>query len=222
MSIWNHSIVRLGMFSMAFLLLWGTVALAQSGRKQKRPDAQPPVQGVNQPDARVVPEPTAEAPPPPKVAGPAVLVASELSDLGVSSVYVNVARQACVAELQASHSVEVQEARDQNRADATKRAKEGEVFVILLELRIDSMSSSNSRYSFELRYSIYEPKTGKLINTGAGYPTAPDMRSPAPPVAYDYDQRQVELQGRDAGRKALKFVMERSQKKTPLVTASNQ
>jgi hypothetical protein len=159
-------------------------------------------------------KPTAEAPPKPKEVGPGVIVASELTDIGISNVYVDVARQGCIAELRAAQIVDIQESRDQNRADATKKAKEAEVFVLLLELRVDSMSSSsNGRYSYELRYALFEPKTGKLINNGAGYPTSPDMRSPSPPNSYDYEQRQVELMGRDAGRKALKFIMDRTPRK---------
>ena len=205
--------VRIAILVVAFSTLFGTLSFAQSGRKQKRPEAQPPVQGINQPDARVAPEPTVEVAPKPKDVGPGVIVASELTDIGMSNVYTDAARQGCIAELRAAHVVDLQEARDQNRAEATKKAKEAEVFVLLLELRVDSMSSSSGRYSFELRYALFEPKTGKVINNGAGYPTSPDMRSPSPPNSYDYEQRQVELMGRDAGRKALKFIMDRAPRK---------
>lgn len=205
-------LLRMAIQTIAVLILSMSVSLAQSGRKQKKPEAQPPVQGVNQPDARVAPEPTIEATPRPKVAGPSVIVASDIADITISTFFTNTARQACIAEMQAAHAVEVQEARDQNRSEAVKKAKEAEAYVVLLELRPDGMASSSSgRYTFFLSFTIYEAKTGKIVTTGSGYPVS-DMRSQSPPVSYDYDQRQVELMGRDAGRKALKAIMDRAQK----------
>lgn len=215
------AIARMVLLCLASLALFGAVVSAQSGRKQKRPESQPPVQGVNQPDARVTPEPEAE-PPKPKDTGPAVIVASEMTDIGIPNFYTDIARKACIAELRDAHLQDIQEAKDLNRADATKKAKDGEVFVILLELRQDTMTSSSySRYNFELRYTLYEPKTGKVINIGAGYP-ARDSRVPTPPNTYDYDQRLVELMGRDAGRKAAKFIVERGGSKTPLMTSNER
>jgi hypothetical protein len=208
----STSLARLTIQLLALVMICASLSLAQSGRKQKKTEAQPPIQGVNQPDARVAPEPTAEAPPHPKVPGLSVLVASDTPDITLSTNFTNTARQACIAEIQASHSVDVQEARDQNRVDAIKKAKEGEVFVVLLELRQDGMaSSSNGRLSFNLNFTIFEPKTGKVVTSGSGYPTS-DSRSQNPPISYDYDLRQVELMGRDAGRKALKAIIERAPK----------
>jgi hypothetical protein len=205
-------LVRLGLQAIVLIAVCATLSFAQSGRKQKKAEAQPPVQGVNQPDARVAPEPTAEAPPRPKAEGPAVIVASDIPDITISTYFTNTARQACIAEMQASNSVEVQEARDQNRSEAIKKAKDSEAYVVLLELRQDGMASSSSgRYAFLLNFSIFEAKTGKIVTSGSGYPVS-DMRTQNPPISYDYDQRQVELMGRDAGRKALKAIMERARK----------
>ncbi len=208
----RKSATRIALLLLAALSLSlpGSPGLGQSGRKQKRPEAQPPVQGVNQPETRVTPEPEVEAPKP-KDTRPGVLVASDLTDIGIPNFYTDIARQACIVELRDANLPDISEARDQNRSDATKKAKESEIYVVLLELRVDTMTSSSSgRYSFELRYTLYEPKTGKVINSGAGYPARLDSRSPNPPGAHDYDQRQVELMGRDAGRKAAKFIGERA------------
>ena len=62
---------------LAFGVLLGVSALAQSGRKQKKAEVQPPPQGVNQPETRTVAEPEI-APEKPKEKekekGPAILV----------------------------------------------------------------------------------------------------------------------------------------------------
>ena len=196
-------------FAVFCLLIPCTQALGQSGRKQKRTESQPPVQGVNQPDARVAPEPDA-APEKPKEAEPAVLVASDMGDFNMPSYLVDIARQGCVVEMREAHLSDVREAKNQNRVDAIKTAKDDGIYVVLLELRIDEFGSSSSgRYQFDLRYTIFEAKTGKIINTGAGYPAQTQARIPAPSSGYGYEQRQVELMGRDAGRKVVKVMRER-------------
>lgn len=210
-----RSPLRLAIQTLVLIVLCATFSLAQSGRKQKKAETQPPVQGVNQPDARVTPEPTTETTPRPKVSGPSVIVASDIADITISTYFTNIARQACIAEMLAPHSVEVQEARDQNRVDAIKKAKDSEAYVVLLELRQDGMATANSgRYSFNLNFTIFEAKTGRVLTSGSGYPIN-DSRTQNPPISYDYDQRQVELMGRDAGRKALKAIVDRAQK-TPV------
>jgi len=198
-----------------FVLLPCTQALGQSGRKQKRTESQPPVQGVNQPDARVAPEPDA-VPEKPKEAQAAVLVASDIGDFNMPSYYVDVARQGCVIEMREAHLSDVREAKNQNRVDAIKTAKDDGIYVVLLELRIDEFGSSSSgRYQFDLRYTIFEPKTGKIVNTGAGYPVQTQARIPTPQQGYGYEQRQIELMGRDAGRKVVKVLNEK-QARTPV------
>jgi hypothetical protein len=190
------------------LLLPGAVAIAQSGRKAKKADPQPPVQGVNQPEARTVPEP--EAPPEkPKVAGPGVVIASDVVDLDTPIFFVSIARQACAAEMRdARFNGDIREAVDKNRVDAIKIAKDDNVYVVHLELRNNvyaPRTSSYSRYNFELRYTLFEPKTGKILNSGPGYPSQGRMGRSGP-IGYDYDQRQVELMGRDVGQRVLKYV----------------
>src|SRR5438309_6806087 len=85
---------------LCVLLITGAAALGQSGRKQKKPDTQPPVQGVNQPEARVTPEPAA-APEKPqeKVKGPTILVATEMPDMNISLYFADIAREGCIREL---------------------------------------------------------------------------------------------------------------------------
>ena len=206
---------------MIVLLLPGAVAIAQSGRKTKRAEPQPPVQGVNQPEARTLPEP--EAPPEkPKDAGPGVVIASDVADLNAPLFYIGIARQSCAAELRDARITDLREAQDKNRVDAVKIAKDDNVYVIHLELRVNpyGQTSSNSRYNFDLRYTLYEPKTGKVINSGPGFPSQGRMGRGAP-IGYDYDQRQVELMGRDVGQRVLKYLQEHPQPR-PLALAGSE
>lgn len=204
-----------------FLLLPGDDAFSQSGRKQKKSEAQPPVQGVNQPDTRITPEPEVE-PAKPKVTGPAVLIVSDTPDLGLPIYFSDIARQACAAELREAQLADLREAKNQNRADASKAAKNEDVYAVHLELRVDSLgqTSSNSRYQLDLRFTVYEPKTGKVILSGSGYPTQQQARTPVP-IGYDYDQRQVELMGRDVGRRVLKILSEKAPR-TPLLSSTTR
>src|SRR5262249_31307544 len=76
-----------------------TLTSAQSGRRQKRAEPQPPIQGVNQPEARTAPEPEV-SPDKPKEKDPgrAVLVSTAMADFGISSFYPDAARRGCMEE----------------------------------------------------------------------------------------------------------------------------
>lgn len=201
-------------FAFAALMLAASFAGAQSGRKTKRPPPQPPVQGVNQPEARTVPESEIEVDrDKPKETGPGIIIASDIPDLGAPAFFADIARQACAAEMRDARFPDIREARDKHRVDASKIAKEDEVYVVHLELRINQFGrpTAGARFDFDLRYTIFEPKTGKMVNAGAGYPAQRNTRQP--PIGYDYDQRVVELMGRDAGAKALQFIRENAQRR---------
>jgi hypothetical protein len=175
-------------------------ALAQSGRKQKKADPQPPVQGINQPEARVTPEAAAPLDQPnEKEKGPAFLIMTELPDMSISSVYTDIVREGCVREMREAHILDIKEARNEHRSDAIKAAKEDDrTTVVLMELRVDNMSSAG----FDLRYTIFEPKTGKIIGTGSGYPVQPN--GGAPPIGASRTQAMLEWAGRDVARQVLK------------------
>lgn len=195
---------------VAIVFLLAAVEMAaQSGRKMKKAPPQPPVQGVNQPEARTIPEPEAE-PEKPKETGPGLIVASDIPEIGPPSFWLDIARQACAAELRNARMSDVRETRDKHRADASKIAKEDGVYVAHLELRVNPFGrpTTNARYEFDLRYTLYEPKTGKILHTGSGYPVQDRVRSPSPPIGYDYEQRMLELMGRDAGQKILRYLRE--------------
>lgn len=185
---------------LCLLLMTGAAALGQSGRKQKKPDTQPPVQGVNQPEARVTPEPTTTPEKPPeKAKGPVILVETAMPDMRIALYYADIAREGCIHELRQVPTLEIREERNQTRSDAIKAAKaDDQTNVVWMELRVDDMSSAG----FELVYTIFEPKTGKVIGTGFGYPVQPSGE--APPLSGSRGQVMIEWAGRDVARQVLK------------------
>ncbi|HEU0184607.1 MAG TPA: hypothetical protein VFS27_04785 [Blastocatellia bacterium] len=177
----------------------------QSGRRQKKSAPQPPVQGVNQPEARTVPEPEV-SPDKPKEKEPqrAVMVSTAMADIGISSFYPDAARRGCMDEFhRAMRSLDVREARDQHRSDAMKVAKESEqTYVVWMEFQVDQMGTSN--YGFDLRYTIFEPKTAKVVGTGSGYPQQPSGPISLPPVGGARTDVYADWAGRDVARQAMK------------------
>ncbi len=181
---------RLVLFVLTCLLCVPFVA-AQSGRKQKKSEGQPPPQGVNQPEKRVQnndfggaatsssTDPEAEESKD-KVKVQALkkrlIVMSSMPDMNVSLYFADIARQGCVSEahrivptLQISDS-----GSNQNRSDAMKAAKESEDgYVVLLE--IESMSGMGIINGLDLRFYLFEPKTGKMVGSGSGYPNPPSV-----------------------------------------------
>ena len=72
-------------------------------------------------------------------------------------------------------TIQISEERDQHRGDAIKAAKEGERYVVWMEFQVDQMRTSN--YGFELRYTVFEPKTAKVVGSGYGVPQRLPARS---------------------------------------------
>src|SRR4029453_4978316 len=110
---------KLLVWVICLVVLGAGGALGQSGRKQKKGPTQPPVQGVNQPDARVEPEPTVTPEKPKeKEPGRVIMVATEMPDIGISNYHPDMARQGCLNELRAAVStLELLQATNQNRVD---------------------------------------------------------------------------------------------------------
>ncbi|MDX2032314.1 MAG: hypothetical protein SF339_16690 [Blastocatellia bacterium] len=179
----------------------------QSGRKQKKAEAQPPVQGVNRPELRTQPEPEVEAESEEKKdekkeKGPAVLVMSDMGDMNIPMYYTDTARQACVAELhETMRMLDVREGRNQTRSDAVKAAKEDDVNVVYLELVISNMGTMGG---VDLRYMIYEHKTAKVLGAGSGYPMQPNRGAGMPPIGANRIQMQLDWAGRDVAQQVIK------------------
>ena len=186
------------------LLVLGVVAAGQSGRKQKKADPQPVVQGVNNPDARTVPEPEVVPEKPKEVEkGKAVMVSSAMPDIEIPGFYADTAREACLNELRREvKTIQLSSERNQHRSDAMKAAKDGDTFVVWIELLYDRMGAG-SMNGLDMRFTVFEPKTGKSIAFGSGYPRQPGGMS-SPPLGASRDQVYVDWAGRDIAQQVIK------------------
>jgi hypothetical protein len=177
----------------------------QSGRRQKKPEPQPPIQGVNQPEARTVPEPEV-APDKPKEKGPqrTIMVATSMPDIGISSFYPDAARRGCIEEFRSRmRDIQLRDASNQTRSDAIKVAKEGDgTYVVWMEFLADEMGTSNT--GFDLRYTVFEPKTAKVVGSGSGYPQQPAGPISLPPIGSARTDVYADWAGRDVARQVMK------------------
>ncbi len=189
--------------SLLCLLILCASASAQSGRKQKKADPMPPVQGVNQPELRTQQE-TAVAPEDNKAKEKDrtwVEVMSNMPDIGVPTYYTDTARQAFSQEMRKfSQSVQLTDGgNNKNRKDAMDQAKNSDkTYTVLLELQTDQYS--NNGYGFDLRYWVFEPKTGKQIAFGSGYPQRPNSM-PQPPIGMSRVEVYIEWAARDVAQR---------------------
>lgn len=181
-------------------------SLSQSGRRQKRAESQPPVQGVNQPEARTQPEPTsAPEEERQKRQGPGILVMTGMPEAMVPIFFADIARQGAISEfrniLHGDH--DIREARNQSRGEAIKAAKEDDKYYVLwLEVELDQMGSS--MMGVDLRYTIYEPQTARVAGIGSGFPTQPSSGSSIPPLGASRQQVYLDWAARDAARQVVK------------------
>ncbi|MBL8167850.1 MAG: hypothetical protein JNJ50_06840 [Acidobacteria bacterium] len=196
-------------FSVALVcvFLLSFAVLGQSGRKQKKAEVQPPVQGVNQPEARTVAEPEAEPEKPkeqPKEKR-SILVGSFLADLELPMYFADTAREGCMRELRDQLKyVELQQERNQTRSDAMKAAKDDDTrYVIWLELVYDRYGTG-SMNGVDLRYTIFEPKTGRIAGAGSGFPVQPNSGAPIPPIGASRTQMYLDWAGRDVAQQVIK------------------
>ncbi len=190
----------------ACLLLLAAAAVGQSGRKQKKADPQPVVQGVNQPETRTVPEPEV-VPDKPKEKelekGKAIMISTAMTDMEVPMFYADVARDGCLNEFRRElKTIQLSSERNQHRSDAMKAAKEGDAYVVWIELRYDRMGAG-SMNGLDMRYTLFEPKTAKQIAFGSGYPRQPGGLG-APPLGGSRDQVYVDWAGRDIAQQVIK------------------
>ena len=186
------------------LAAFATLTSGQSGRKQKKSEPQPPVQGVNQPEARTVPEPEVSPDKPKeKEPGRSVLVSTAMADFGISSFYPDAARRGCIEEFHdAMRTIKISEERDQTRGDAIKAAKDSDRYVVWMEFQADQMGTS--RYGFELRYTVFEPKTAKVVGTGYGVPQQQTGPISLPPIGSGRTDVYADWAGRDVARQVMK------------------
>ncbi|HEV2664499.1 MAG TPA: hypothetical protein VG324_06295 [Blastocatellia bacterium] len=190
---------------LLMLAAFATLTSGQSGRKQKKSDPQPPIQGVNQPEARTVPEPEVSPDKPKeKEPGRSVMVSTAMADIGISSFYPDTSRRGCADEFRsAMRAIQISEESNQHRSDAIKVAKESEgTYVVWMEFQVDQMGTS--RYGFELRYTVFEPKTAKVVGSGYGYPQQPTGPIALPPISAGRTDVYADWAGRDVARQVMK------------------
>lgn len=209
---WENYIMRRNLkpvFIMSICLIaiaaFAISTSGQSGRKQKKAPPQPPVQGVNQPEARTAPEPEVSPDKPKeKEQQRAVMVSTAMADIGISSYYPDTSRRGCMEEFRrVMRAIEIREGRDQHRSDAIKVAKESDqTYVVWMEFQVDQMGTSN--YGFELRYTVFEPKTAKVVGSGYGNPQQPAGPISLPPIGSARTDVYAEWAGRDVARQVMK------------------
>ena len=136
----------------------------------------------------------------------AILLATPFPGPDLSLTFIVIASRACAAELRTVRGLDVTEARDQSREDAIKAAKEDALGVVVyLEFRAFALSQGPPKEEdLTLHFTIFEPKTGKVMTTGAGYPTPSLYPLPKPRSDAARDERLVESAAQDAARKILK------------------
>ena len=86
--------------------------------------------------------------------------------------------------------------------DPIKAAKEGERYVVWMEFLVDQMRTSN--YGFELRYTVFEPKTAKVVGNGYGVPQQPAGPISLPPIGSGRTDVYADWAGRDVARQVMK------------------
>ncbi|HYE75739.1 MAG TPA: hypothetical protein VEF04_20515 [Blastocatellia bacterium] len=202
----NISAMRISVIACSLMLLAiAALALGQSGRKQKKADPLPPVQGVPESKTKEAPVPEPAVPEEtekkPAQVKHRILIGSDSSSFDISMYSMNVARQACVDELrrEAGRDVTVQDGGSMHRSDAVKAAKDtDQTYAVYLEVR--AFASSNQA---ELSYTLFAPKTGKVSTTGRGFPVQYNNRMPRPPIAMSRMDYEWELCGRDVARQLI-------------------
>lgn len=192
----------------ACLLMLATMVVAQSGRKQKKADPQPQVQGVNNPDARTVPEPEVVPEKPkekPVEKGKAIQVSSAMGDMEIPMYYTTAVSDGCLDQLRRElKTAQLSSERNQTRSDAMKDAKDSEdLFVVWIELQY-SRVGAGSMNGVDVRFTVFEPKTGRQIFFGTGFPRQP-QGMPIPPMGGgSRDQMYLDWAGRDIADQVIR------------------
>jgi hypothetical protein len=142
-------------------------AVAQSGRRPAKVISPSPP--VVTPDAASETKVKTPKPKPAPVATLAVGGDRQATSFDLHPSYLDLALNACIERLQKSAGLAVNPAgSSMNRKDAIDRAKrQNEEHVVWLEMKVERTGPSSSQVVLE--YSVYEPQTAKLKNSGRVY-----------------------------------------------------
>ncbi len=194
--------------TLSLLALLTVSAVGQSGRKQKKAPDLPPVQGVPVPSK--TPEPPKSDLPEPdleddkkkeekKLGQRGIILGTDWSDMNASMGVGDYVRTATRFELlRAVRTLEIRDTGNMSRSDAIKMAKEEDRFyVVALEFQ-----SFGSQY--EVRFMIYEPKTGKNLGVGSA------------PIYTDRNGRISSYSYQRAGRDLAQQILSRVDLRAPM------
>ncbi len=206
----RHSIplFRMSVLLICLLCVTGSLALAQSGRRQKKTAPEPPPQGVKAPektpeapkDHSDSDQQPAEKPADKEKASASFLVGTGLTDMNLPMSFSSIASEGCLRELRATAFVNATGTVNMTRGEAIEAAKKSDkTYVILLELELDRMTGND----VEVRFVLYEPKTGKQLASGVGYPAAQTRGIPLPPLGGSRIEMRIELSARDVAHRVM-------------------
>ncbi len=190
---------------VGLLVICALTVMAQSGRRA------PKTTSIPAPTPESSPTPTAKKAPE-KPALPLIVgIDAQGSFSNIPLYFYDTVLQSCADRLrESSLKVEVG-SRDFNRGDAVKRAKaEKEGYVVLLQLRADSIGSSNSNTDLSqvyIDYFVFAPTTAKQVTSGHAYQQAYRNRGvvlgPGTSGNIAYAEYRLKQAARDAAERIL-------------------
>jgi len=162
--------VKKALTGIAVIVVLGSFALAQSGRKPpqqpKSPDPlpqkqdEPPIaQPSNKPSSSQIP----------------VKVIWHLPNIGTSSIYSEIVEDGCLERLSQSNAIKAIAGREMNRKEAIDAAKASpDSYVLWFELDVDAIDAQRSMGSVPpqylyVKFEVFTPVTGKTRTSGHVY-----------------------------------------------------
>jgi hypothetical protein len=199
------SLKRYFLFASVALVLFCFVQMAhaQSGRRSKTAPS-PPTPIAEEPKT----EPTATSESNAKSeARTSVIVGKDkfaTTNFALDS-YASYALQACIDRINETKSLEARGGSDMSRKDAIDRAKKGDAYVLLLEVR----DEQDGQGDISINYSLYIPETAKVLTSGYIYLGTKSVGKGGVGVGVPSVSRQMPLQyqmkagGREIGDKVV-------------------
>jgi hypothetical protein len=191
---------------LALLLICALIVVAQSGRRA--PKSAP----IPAPTPESSPTPTAKKSPERPALPLIVGIDARDSFANIPLYFYDTVLQSCAERLRHEPSVAVEVgSRDVNRGDAVKRAKaEKEGYVVLLQLRVDSIGSSSGNADLSrvyIEYFVFAPMTAKQVISGSAYQqayrTGGVILGPTSSGGVAYTEYRLKQAARDAAERIL-------------------
>jgi hypothetical protein len=145
------------------LFCFAQMASAQSGRRNKTAPS-PPTPVAEEPKTEPTPTPQSNAK---AAARTSIIVGKDkfaTTNFALDS-YANYALDACIDRINETKSLEARGGSDMSRKDAIDRAKKGDAYVLLIEVKDEQDGQGN----ISINYSLYIPETAKVLTSGYIY-----------------------------------------------------